>query len=133
MSLLSEKNISPKENYKSILGLKDYGKIYNNNQSAFNDGLYTDYMIMDNNSLFAWDPLTPSAPKRFKLFRKPGVASFSFTSQGIYPIYANSYIVGVVQQVQDTTWVVNGPVVGVEIFVDTSQNPPYIMFNPIMT
>lgn len=130
---LDDRTISAKELYTAIMGIKDYGKIYNNNQSAFNNGLYTDYMIMDNNTLFAWDPLVPTHPKRFRLFRKPGVASFSFTSQGVYPIYANSYIGGVVQQVQDTTWVVNGPVTGVEIYVDTSTIPPYISFNPIMT
>lgn len=130
---ISDKNISAKENYKLIKGLKSYGKIYNNNQSAFNEGLYTSYMIMENNTQFFFDPQNPLCPKRFTLFRKPGVASFSFSSAGIFPIYANSYIGGVVQQVQDTTWVVNNNVTGVEIFIDTSTTPPYIMFNPIMT
>ncbi len=133
MTLLSDKNISPKENYKAIQSLKNYGKLYVNDVSAFNTGEFIHYMVMDNNTQFRFDPASPLCPSYFTLVRRPGVSNFNIGTAGILPIYANSYIGGVVQQVQDTLWIIDGPVNGVEVFIDKSQSPKYVAIVPIMT
>lgn len=130
MPSTSENNISAKEVNKRVDFLYGVGIVPSNwSQSNHN------VLEVTQNGLTVAINYTsgtnPPQPDHVRIIKRPGVNTFSISSVGNIPIYANQWVGGVATQVQDVQWNVDVNVNGVDITVDRSTNPPRITLTPI--